>query len=209
MKNRKTNNSSQKLEELKKKFGNYRLPDQWSDKAKKVALPVLHDTSLLAKAEAVLAKKIVDFYKNEVGVQKITLFAQRFIKDLYRLDVLPRGKQFLKDREWLDLFGQDVAAILKEFGEYGILFSDSRYVIEARLIEEQIVVAQDLILTMKPVGMPLKHFLLWFGTDKIVLKEWSGIVPKQQEFVYKQLLDYFRDYLENEHKIAEKYSALE
>lgn len=195
-------------------FGNWRSGERtWSRaaiSAKNFAATSYFGVSV-DPADLPLASEVIAQYNETHKVRAVSL-AKTLAWDINRLGVLPYpfGQQMISSQAVASAFGHDIAECLREFGKLGILYSDSSTDFSERLVQNSIILEPDLMLTTRNIAMPVSDFLLWTkGTNEIrgsVIAEWSGIPVGKQGWVYKELLELFRNYLEDEHRAAKKYS---
>lgn len=212
MKNRKKQNQNQKLT-VPERFGNYRDEQAWSLEAKRQRNSA-NTSFFLEKVDAdglAIQNEMSKYFSSGVSSRWLADLGFKLIQDIYRLGVLPYplGDSLVKSNSMLRAFGTDLGEIMENFGDYGILFSDSRQPFEGWMYKDAIQVESDLLLTPRRIGMPVKHFLLWYkgcNAKRDVMREWTGIPIGQQQYVYEHLLELFREHLENEHRAEAKYS---
>ena len=133
--------------------------------------------------------------------------------DVYDLKVLPYpfGNQIMDSEVTRAAMGRDLADCLNYFKGLSVIYSGGDVPFPDYLIPDLLILdVQDVALTQRKVGMPVLEYLLWLkgnnDTRRSVIAEWSGIPVSKQEYVYRSLLDAFREYLKHEHAAAEKYS---
>lgn len=193
------------------RFGNWKKPRTWSNKA--------HETMNYALAEFFACpiepkevyawSSLIKYYGEDDSYRAVEL-AKTLSKDIYQLDVLPMffGEQFLENEIAIKAFDNDLITLLEKYGSLSIIYTKGRE-LNQKLLSRALNIGGNVLLVPENVGMPVGDYLIWLkgckGLPSEILKEWSGISSDKQEWVYQQITTFFRYSLITGHQVSKKY----
>ena len=199
------------------RVGNWRTKQTWSLEAKRkesFAVFAFAGTHIAASDYA-WANGFAYYYRDSsarVGHLAKTLFEDVYADTLERLPV--SVKDNLLAQNWMVKEMADaIVRALKEIGDTDIIFAggDEEIDPELTLAAQPVNSDRSVLLSPRPVGMPVKDFLIWqkgCETPAHVLAEWSGVPRRKQRFVYQTIIKLLGEIIAYNNQQTEKYSVV-
>lgn len=181
-----------------KRFRNFRHRKRWSKAAKKLDY------------EARQRYNRSDGYLGYRGIDRIAKVERTLIDDVFcSLDLMQLQSYKIKEARLAAIRG-----LLTEYGRYDILFVEEREAVPEKAF--RVNDTEYLFLIKERVSMPLEQFLLFLiGDDFIprdqlnpVLGEWAGIPEMKIDYVYRNIIIFFREMIVRRNATKRKESEV-
>lgn len=146
-----------------------------------------------------LATPLANYYDGEFS-QRIERLAEALFRDVYH-DPESAFDMVLRNPECAREYGSDLFDIMSLIGGFNIFFANGN--VKGEVIETSEEIANNLFLTKRRIGMPVKAFLLYFKGASLRREDismMSGIPAKNIQWTYNILTTYMWEMLNGIHR---------
>ena len=131
---------------------------------------------------------------------RVQALAVALFNDIYH-NPASTVEMVLRNQDCAREYGSDLFSIMTLVGGFNVVFDDGN--IKGEVIEASEEIASGLYLTSKRIGMPVRHFLLYYkGGDlrREDIAKLSGIPTRYVQWVYNILTAYMWEMLDGIHR---------